>query len=121
MRYSINYPNMDDLFPKPQIPDIDFPTYEKGKSPYELLESQSAYLEKTSKELHNMAQSAKSQADSAKEIAESSKMQADIALKTSSKADIKGWISVIVAIICALMEFSVHHSEIIDFVKSLVK
>ena len=34
MRYSINSPNMDDLFPKPQIPDIDFPTYEQGKSPY---------------------------------------------------------------------------------------
>ena len=98
-----------------------FLLYEKGKSPYELMESQSAYLEKTSKELHDMAQSAKSQADSAKEIAKSSKTQADVALKTSSKADVKGWISVIVSIICALMEFAVHHSEIIDFVKTLVK
>ena len=121
MQYTPNYPNMDKLFPQPKIPKIEVPTYEKGKSPYELLESQSAYLEKTSKELHDMAQSAKSQADSAKEIAESSKAQADIALETSGKADVKGWISVVVSIICALMEFAVHHSEIIDFVKALAK
>lgn len=121
MRYEPVYPNMDNLFPQPSKPNIEIPTYEKGKSPIELLERQSAYLEKTSEELHNMAQSAKSQADSAKEIAESSKTQADVALKTSSKADVKGWISVIVSIICALMEFAVHHSEIIDFVKALVK
>lgn len=99
MQYTPNYPNMDELFPQPKIPKIEVPTYEKGKSPYELLESQSAYLEKTSKELHDMAQSAKSQADSAKEIAESSKTQADVALKTSSKADIKGWIAVIISIL----------------------
>ena len=121
MQYTPNYPNMDKLFPQPKIPKIEVPTYEKGKSPYELLESQSAYLEKTSKELHDMAQSAKSQSDSAKEIAESSKTQADVALKTSSKADIKGWISVVVSVISALMEFAVHHSEIIDFVKALAK
>nr|WP_308497558.1 hypothetical protein [uncultured Agathobacter sp.] len=99
MQYKPNYPNMDKLFPQHKIPKIESPAYEKGKSPYELLESQSAYLEKTSKELHDMAQSAKSQADSAKEIAESSKMQADVALKTSSKADIKGWIAVIISIL----------------------
>lgn len=99
MQYTPNYPNMDKIFPQPKIPKVEVPTYEKGKSPYELLESQSAYLEKTSKELHDMAQSAKSQADSAKEIAESSKTQADVALKTSSKADIKGWIAVIISIL----------------------
>lgn len=99
MQYTPNCPNMDKLFPQPKIPEIEIPTYEKGKSPIELLESQSAYLEKTSEELHNMAQSAKSQADSAKEIAESSKTQADVALKTSSKADIKGWIAVIISIL----------------------
>ena len=68
MQYKPNYPNMDKLFPQRKTPKIESPTYEKGKSPIELLESQSAYLEKTSKELHDMAQSAKSQADSAKEI-----------------------------------------------------
>lgn len=99
MQYTPNHPNIDELFPQPKIPKIEVPTYEKDKSPYELLESQSAYLEKTSKELHDMAQSAKSQADSAKEIAESSKTQADVALKTSSKADIKGWIAVIISIL----------------------
>lgn len=121
MKYVPNYPDMDNLFPHPKIPNIELPKYEEGKSPCELLESQSAYLEKTSKELHNMAESAKSQANSAKEIAESSKVQSDIAMKTSNKADIKGWISVIVAITCAFMEFAVHHSEITEFVKTLVK
>lgn len=121
MQYKPNYPNMDKLFPQHKIPKIESPAYEKDKSPYELLESQHAYLEKTSKELHDMAQSAKSQADSAKEIAESSKTQADIALEASGKADVKGWISVVVSIICALMEFAVHHSEIIDFVKAMAK
>lgn len=53
MRYEPTHPNMDDLFPQSTIPKM--PTYEKGKSPYELMESQSAYLEKTSKELHDMA------------------------------------------------------------------
>nr|DAW00781.1 MAG TPA: hypothetical protein [Bacteriophage sp.] len=121
MKYVPNHPNTDDLFPHYKIPDIEFPKHEGEKSLYELIESQSAYLEKTSKELHDMAESAKSQAESAKEIAESSKVQANTALKTSSKADIKGWISVIVAIACAFMEFAVHHSEIIEFVKTLVK
>ena len=55
MRYEPTHPNMDDLFPQSTIPKM--PTYEKGKSPYELMESQSAYLEKTSKELHDMGQS----------------------------------------------------------------
>ena len=50
MQYKPNYPNMDKLFPQHKIPKIESPTYEKDKSPYELLESQSAYLEKTSKE-----------------------------------------------------------------------
>lgn len=108
MQYTPNCPNMDKLFPQPKIPEIEVPTYEKGKSPYELLESQSAYLEKTSKGLHDMAQSAKSQADSAKEIAESSKTQADVALKTSSKADIKGWIAVIISILAFVWSIISH-------------
>ena len=55
-----------------------------------------------------MAQSAKSQADSAKEIAESSKTQADLALKTSSKADIKGWIAVIISILAFVWSIISH-------------
>lgn len=108
MRYEPVYPNIDDLFPQPQNPNIETFTYEQGKSPQELMESQSAYLEKTSKELHDMALSAKSQADSAKEIAESSKMQADVALKTSSKADVKGWIAVIISILAFVWSIISH-------------
>lgn len=90
------------------------PDYDDGESPLELMQKQSI-------ELRSLAESAKSQAESAKQIAESAKVQSDIALKVSNKSDIKGWISVIVAIFCAFMEFAVHHSEIIEFLKSLVK
>lgn len=120
MRYIPTRPQLDDFFNK-SVTNIEMPRYEDGKSPIEMLEAQTTFVEQTSKELHDIADSAKLQADSAKEIAESSKTQADVALKTSSKADIKGWISVVLSIICALMEFAVHHSEIIDFVKDLAK
>ena len=39
-------------------------------------------------------------------IADSAKTQADIAVRTSKKADIKGWISVIVALLAFLLELS---------------
>ena len=39
-------------------------------------------------------------------IADSAKTQADIAVNTSKKADIKGWISVIVALLAFLLELS---------------
>ena len=44
---------------------------------------------------------------------------ADSANKTASKADVKGWISVIIAGLCAFMEFAVHHQEIFSFIRSL--
>lgn len=120
MRHIPARPQVDGFFSK-SVTNIEMPKYEDGKSPIEMLEAQTAFIEQTSKELHDIADSAKMQAESAKEIAESSKTQSEIAVKTSSKADIKGWISVVVAIVCAFMEFAVHHSEIIDFVKALVK
>ena len=39
-------------------------------------------------------------------IANSVKVQSDIGVKTSKKADIKGWISVIVALLAFLLELS---------------
>lgn len=44
MQYVPNYPNLDDMLVKPVIPNVEMPKYEKGKSPYELMESQSEYL-----------------------------------------------------------------------------
>ena len=44
MQYIPNHLNMDNLFPQPKILNIEVPTYEQGKSPYELWESQAIYL-----------------------------------------------------------------------------
>lgn len=85
------------------------PNYADGKSPLEMMESQTDFLGKTSKEIRSIAESAKS-------IAENSKTQSDIAIQTSKKADIKGWISVIISIFCAFVELCVHHVAISDFI-----
>lgn len=92
--YQPSIPNMRDIFPKIEPikpPEIENPIGDT--------------LEEMSK--------------STKSIADSAKIQADVALKTSKKADVKGWISVIIAFICAVMEFAVHHNEIIDFFRSI--
>lgn len=48
----------------------------------------------------------KRQVKAIEKIADSAKTQADIAVRTSKKADIKGWISVIVALLAFLLELS---------------
>jgi hypothetical protein len=42
--------------------------------------------------------------DSIMQIAESSKINADIALETSKKADVKGWLAVIIAAATLILE-----------------
>lgn len=44
---------------------------------------------------------------------------ADSAKKTANKADIKGWIAIIISAIALFFEFAVNHAEIISFIKSL--
>ncbi|MGN1206176.1 MAG: hypothetical protein ACI4SQ_04220 [Eubacterium sp.] len=44
---------------------------------------------------------------------------ADSAKKTANKADVKGWIAIIISSIALFFEFAVNHTEILDFVKSL--
>ena len=107
--------------------DAMSPDYEEGKSPLEMMEHQTAFLEKTSHELRNLADSAKSQADSAKSqadsaksIAENSRIHAEIAVKQSQKSDLKSWLSIAIAAFGAFMEFSIHHAEILEFIKSLL-
>lgn len=100
--------------------DAMSPDYEEGKSPLEMMEHQTDFLEKTSHELRNLADSAKSQADSAKSIAENSRIHAEIAVKQSKKSDLKSWLSIAIAAFGAFMEFSIHHAEILEFIKSLL-
>ena len=106
MNYRQTLPGFNDFTPKIDPLKINLPEYEPGKDPYELLEKQTEYLHNTIPPLEDLANSAK--------------IQADIAVKTSKKADIKGWISVFIAALCAFMEFAVHHSEIIEFIKSIL-
>ena len=54
------------------------------------------------------------------EIADSAKAQADIAVKTSEKADIKGWIAVIVSVIGLTIEIVVNFPEISAFISCLL-
>lgn len=89
------------------------PDYADGKSPLEMLENQIDFLNATSKELRSISESAKS-------IAENSKIQSDIAVQTSKKADIKGWISVIISTFCAFVELCVHHEAVSDFIRLLL-
>lgn len=106
MNYRPNIPDSSIFMPKIEPMKFDSPKYEPGKSPYELLESQTEYLHSTIPPLEKLA--------------ESSKIQADLAVETSKKADIKGWISVFIAAFCAFMEFAIHHNEIIDFIKNIL-
>lgn len=107
MRYIPTRPQLDGFFNK-SVTDIEMPKYEDGKSPIEMLEAQTAFIEQTSKELHDIAESAKMQAESAKEIAESSKAQSETAVKTSSKADIKGWIAFTVSVLAFIWSIISH-------------
>lgn len=59
--------------------------------------------------------------DSVKQIAESAETQANIAVKTSKKADIKGWIAVLFSGIALLIEFAANHEEILEYINQILK
>lgn len=74
-----------------------------------------------------IADSAVKTADSADELAKASEKTAksaeniaDSAARTANKADIKSWISIGIAAFGIFIEFAIHHSEVIDFVKSIL-
>ena len=68
----------------------------------------------------HLAESANKLATDSKKISKSAETCADLAYKKSKKADIKGWISIGIAAFGAFIEFAIHHSEVIAFVKSLL-
>ena len=55
-----------------------------------------------------------------KRIADSASVQADLAVKQSKKADVKGWIAIFISAFCAFIEFAIHYEEILLFVKNLL-
>ena len=77
-------------------------------------------LEEQVKSIQSIAESADKLATDSKEIAKSAKTCSNIALSEAKKADIKGWISIGIAAFGTFTEFAIHHSEVIDFVKSIL-
>ena len=87
--------------------------------------AEQAYAQASSAEalcntVNTIATNPENQARNSSQIAESAKRQADVAVAISNKRDFKGWISVGIAALCALMEFAVNHNEIIGLVKSIL-
>lgn len=109
-------PNLDYLYKTPTPPQ-----YPDGEAPYDLLKNQSEYLKNTLPALEEMAKNSKSQAESSMRIAESSKLQADTAYKVSKKADVKGWLALILSACSVFIEFSIHHAEVFDFIKTFFR
>lgn len=59
-------------------------------------------------------------AKSIEKIAKSAEIQSDIALKKSKKADIKGWIAVIISVLALFVEFMAYHKEIFSFLAKII-
>lgn len=81
---------------------------------------------KTANASEQLAKTSKQTADSADELANASEKTAksaeniaDSAARTANKADIKSWISIGITALGVFIEFAIHHSEVIDFVKSI--
>lgn len=108
----INFPDITAPNLRRDIPDIHLTEWDDGESPYELLHKNAHNSEKQRKILEK-------QIAPLREIAKASKVQANIALKKSKEADIKGWIAIILSSIALFFEFATNHSEIISFLKSL--
>lgn len=142
MNFKINDEFPQFSMPQIKVPEVVLPEWPDGESPYELMqksahnaERQRQILEEQIEPLKEIANSAKrqadsaeKQADSAKDIATSAKEQADSSAQTASaakdiagKADIKGWIAIIISAIALFFEFIVNREEIISYVQSLIQ
>ena len=69
--------------------------------------------------IEQIADSAKTQADASVNLANSAKIQADLSLAKSKKADIKGWIAIIISFIALLFQFAINSKTIIEFFTNL--
>ena len=78
------------------IPSNPHDTYHSQKENENFKEEQ--------KQKKEFMESVKQIAENAEKLSESSKTQSDIAIKTSKKADIKGWIAVIISVLTFIME-----------------
>lgn len=128
MSFEINDEFPQSTPPQIRIPEINIPEWDEGESLYELMqknahnsERQRQILEEQIEPLKEIDSSAKRQADSAEQQAESAKSQAMSARKIAGKADIKGWIAIIISAIALFFEFILNREEIIAYLQSLIQ
>lgn len=87
-----------------KIPESNYDIWGDDPSPYELWEQAAQNSEKQRKILEEQIEPLKEIASSAKRQADSAEMQANLAVQKSHKADIKGWIAIIISILTFIME-----------------
>ena len=107
--------------PTPQNPAFDYqpPSYEETPLK-QMADDVKEPIEEQLKSIQSIAESADTLATQSKDIADSAKQYSDIALAKSKKADIKGWISIFIAAFGVFIEFAIHHTQVINYVKSLL-
>lgn len=88
----------------PHIPEPDYDIWGDDPSPYELWEQAAQNSEKQRRILEEQVEPLKEIASSAKRQADSAETQANLAVQKSHKADIKGWIAIIISILTFIME-----------------
>lgn len=69
--------------------------------------------------IQKIADNAKIQADSSVSLANSAETQAKLALDKSKKADIKGWIAILLSALALFIEFAVNYNDILNFITKL--
>lgn len=86
------------------------------------------YAKQQAESAHSVSISASKSASYAYSIAESAKNESQLAINLSKKADIKGWLSVILAALALIFEYAVNYQEInalpskiLDFLSSIGK
>lgn len=107
--------------PTPQNPAFDYqpPSYEETPLK-QMADDVKEPIKEQLKSIQSIAESADTLATQSKDIADSAKQYSDIALAKSKKADIKGWISIFIAAFGVFIEFAIHHTQVINYVKSLL-
>lgn len=97
-------------FRTPTMPkQMDSPSiWDDEESPQELLKAQNSYWKDQIAQIEKIASNSEIQATASKSISESAKTQADLAMQKAKKADIKGWIAVVVSVLAFIMELCDH-------------
>lgn len=101
-----------------RVPTFKPPTYEQSVFK-RMADDIKEPMQQQLSAIEDIADSAKIQAESSVTIADSAKTQADISLAKAKKADLKGWIAILISSVALLFEFAINHKAIVDFLYEL--